>query len=148
MLHSKLVVELAVELVVTLAVNLTTANHLMPNLVMSAHFDLPTQTAIEVSAKAVSDKNASTLRILDVAVANTVPASVEPVSKQGRQPRGRFTTTDPRKVAQYSTRQGQEQCAKNAQQHFLVFDDSRLFRKTNKTPVSLTTLFTTHALNC
>ena len=125
-LHSKLVaVELAVELVVKLAVNLTTANHWMPNLVMSANFDLPTQTAIDVSAKAVSDKNAPTLRNLDVAVAKTISASVEPVSKQWLTPRGRFSTTDPKKVAQYySTRQGQEQCAKDAQQYILVFDDS------------------------
>ena len=97
MLHSKLV---AVELPVAPAVNLTTANHLMPNLVAPANFDVSTQTAIEVSAKAVTDKNASTLRILDVALAKMVSASVEPVSKQWLMPRGRIPTEDPRKAAQ------------------------------------------------
>ena len=43
-----------------------------------------------MSAKAFSDKNASTLRILDLAVAKTELASVESVAQQLLLPRGRF----------------------------------------------------------
>ena len=124
MVRSKLVaVELMVALMVALTVNGATADHLMPNLEMPGNFDLLTQKVIKVSAKAFSDKNASTLRILDLAVAKTELASVGSVAKQLLMPRGRFPKTDPRKIAQCSTNQRQKRYAKDAQQYFLVFDD-------------------------
>ena len=75
-------VELAVALVVALAVNLTTANHLVSILVIPANFDLLAQTAISASAKTLDEQNASTPRILAVAVARLVPDSVESAAKQ------------------------------------------------------------------
>ena len=83
MLHYKLVaVELAVALAVALAVNMTTANHLVSILVIPANFDLLAQTDISASAKTLDDQNASTPRILAVAVAGLVPDSVESAAKQ------------------------------------------------------------------
>ena len=79
MLHSRLV---AVELAVGLVANMTTANHLMLNLVIPAIFHLPIQTAIQVSARALADQKAPTPRFLAVAVAGLVSDSVELVAKQ------------------------------------------------------------------
>ena len=63
-------------------VNMTTANHLVPNLVIPANFDSPIQTAIKVSAKALCDTNASTPRILAVGAAELVSDLVGTVAKQ------------------------------------------------------------------
>ena len=97
------------------------------NCVMSVEPDMSSPVAIEAFANTVTDKSAATFRIPDVAVARMVTDSVvvvEHVSKQQLTPRDRFPTKDPRKVVQCSTRQGQEQCAKEVQQHFHVFDGS------------------------
>ena len=77
-----MVVELAVALVVALAVNMTTANNLVSILVIPANFDLLAQTAISASAKTLDEQNASTPRILAVAVAGLAPDSVESAAKQ------------------------------------------------------------------
>ena len=65
-----------------LAVNKTTANHLVSILVIPAKFELLAQTAISASAKTLDDQNASTPRIFAVAVAGLVPYSVESAAKQ------------------------------------------------------------------
>ena len=63
-------------------VNMTTANQLVSILVIPANFDLLAQTAISASAKTLDDQNASTPRILAVAVAGLVSDSVESAAKQ------------------------------------------------------------------
>ena len=65
-----------------LAVNMTTANHLVSILVFPANFDLLAQTAISASAKTLDDQNAPTPRVLAVAVAGLVLDSVESAAKQ------------------------------------------------------------------
>ena len=108
-MHSRLVVvEPAAELVVAL----TTANHLVSILAIPANFDLLAQTAISASVKTSDDQNASTPRILAVTVAGLAFDSVESPAKQQLMPRGHFSTTDPRRIAQNLARQGRNNVRK------------------------------------
>ena len=58
-------------------------------------------------------------------------------------PRGHFSTTDPRRIAQNLARQGQEVCTQDAQQRFLVFWYSWLVIKTKKRELPQRTQFST-----
>ena len=63
-------------------VDLTTANHLVSIPVIPANFDLLAHTVIPASTKTSDDQNASTPRILAVAVAGLVSDSVESAAEQ------------------------------------------------------------------
>ena len=60
-------------------------------------------------------KNQSPEAVAKMALASDVVVVVR-VSRQLPKPRGRSPSTDPRKVAQYLTREGQQQSAKETQQ--------------------------------
>ena len=76
------------------------------------------QVAIVVLTTVVADQSVSRTQSPE-AVAKVALASdviVVRVSRQLPKPRGRSPTTDPRKVAQYLTRERQQQSAKETQQ--------------------------------